>query len=276
MATYAIGDIQGCYDSLQVLLERIQFDPRHDRVWLAGDLVNRGPKSLEVLRWARDLGDRVTAVLGNHDIHLLMRAAGVAGKKKRETLKPIIKASDRDDLIDWLRHQPLIHVQDGFAMVHAGLHPHWAICDAVSLAEQATEILRAHDWRFRISALSSSSNTQWLPNLPKDQRIRATTCVLTKIRTCLSNGDLCHDFAGHPDDAPPGCTPWFAVPEARWRDHCVLFGHWAALGIHVEDRSIALDSGCVWGGKLTAVRLDDRALFQVSAIESEMEAKAAG
>ena len=275
MATYAIGDIQGCFDSLQSLLARIQFNPRRDRVWLAGDLVNRGPKSLDVLRWARDLGDRAISVLGNHDIHLLLRAAGVSGKKKRETLKPVLKAPDRDELIDWLRRQPLIHVEDGFAMVHAGLHPTWTIADAVTLAGEITAYLRAKDWRFRIVRLSSPSTVRWARDLPREQFIRATTSVFTRMRTYRADGELCHSYDGPLEDIPEGYLPWFDVPRASWRDHCVLFGHWAALGLRVAENYIALDSGCVWGGKLTAVRLDDRTIFQVPAVEREMRAVAA-
>lgn len=271
MATYAIGDIQGCYDSLQRLLRAIRFDPDQDRLWLAGDLVNRGPKSLEVLRWARDLGDRVVAVLGNHDIHLLMRAAGVSGKKKRETLHSIIHAPDRDELLGWLRSRPLLHVEDGFAMVHAGLHPSWTIDEAATLAEGISAVLRADDWRFRISRLSSPSNLSWSGDLSRDRAFRMATGILTKIRVCGPDGDSCSGEAGSPFCLPAGWTPWFDAPGARWSDHTVVFGHWAALGLEVDDRYISLDSGCVWGGKLSAVRLEDREVFQVAAAEADDE-----
>ncbi|MCG8416725.1 MAG: symmetrical bis(5'-nucleosyl)-tetraphosphatase [Proteobacteria bacterium] len=271
MATYAIGDIQGCYDSLQVLLEQIQFDPRHDRLWLAGDLVNRGPKSLEVLRWACDLGDRAVTVLGNHDVHLLLRVAGVSGKKKRDTLKQILKAPDRDELIEWLRHRPLIHAEDGYAMVHAGLHPTWSVAEAQRLAGEVTAILRADDWRFRISAIPCRADARWSADLPADQRIRAIFGTLTKMRLCRADGQMFGGFAGPPEEAPDDCSPWFAFPEPSWHDHCILFGHWAALGLRVEERYVALDSGCVWGGQLSAIRLDDRAVFQVAAVESAEE-----
>ena len=270
MATYAIGDIQGCYDSLQRLLACIRFDPRHDRLWLAGDLVNRGPKSLEVLRWARDLGDRVVAVLGNHDIHLLMRAAGVSGKKKRETLKPIIQAPDRDELLGWLRSRPLFHAEDGFAMVHAGLHPRWTVEEAAALSDEISAVLRADDWRFRVVRLSSPSDLAWRKGLSRDRAIRMAIGILTKIRICDPDGDSCSGYTGPPSGAPQGYVPWFDVPGACWTDHTVIFGHWASLGLKVHERYISLDSGCVWGGKLSAVRLDDREVFQVDSVETAM------
>lgn len=271
MATYAIGDIQGCYDSLQLLLDLIEFDPRQDRLWLAGDLVNRGPKSLEVLRWARSLGDRVVAVLGNHDTHMLLRAAGIAGKKKRETLDSILRAPDRDELIDWLRHQPLLHVENGFAMMHAGLHPAWSIADAQALNDEICAALRADDWRFRVPRLLCSSSQQWSPDLPAVAQLGAATQVFTKIRTCQLNGDMCCGYTGPRNGAPEGCVPWFDVPDAHWRDHCVVFGHWAALGFSISEQHISLDSGCVWGGRLSAVRLEDSAMFQVPAVETQAQ-----
>lgn len=267
MATYAIGDIQGCYDTLQRLLELIEFDADGDRLWLAGDLVNRGPRSLDVLRWARGLGDRAVAVLGNHDTHLLRRTAGVTGKKKRDTLDAVLEAPDRDELVDWLRHRPLIHVDDGFAMMHAGLHPTWSIADAQALSDEVCAVLQADDWRARLPEVLDHRSAQWRRDLPGSERLAAATNVFTRIRTCRSNGDMCRKFAGPKDQAPAGCIPWFELPDARWRDHQVLFGHWAALGFTRSDHHASLDSGCVWGGKLSALRLDDSTLFQVAALE---------
>jgi len=268
MATYAIGDIQGCYDSLQLLLDLVGFDPDRDRVWLAGDLVNRGPKSLEVLRWARSLGDRAVAVLGNHDTHMLLRVAGIAGKKKHETLDAVLRAPDRVELIDWLRHQPLLHVENGFAMTHAGLHPSWSIAEATALNDKICAVLRADDWCFRVSRLLCDSSRNWSPELPELEQLEAATRVFTKIRTCLPNGDMCCGYTGPRDDTADRCMPWFDAPDARWLDHRVIFGHWAALGFSISDQHISLDSGCVWGGNLSAVRLEDSAMFQVAAVES--------
>lgn len=267
MATYAIGDIQGCFDSLQQLLQAIQFDPDRDRVWLVGDLVNRGPKSLQVLRWARDMGDRISAVLGNHDLHLLMRAAGVASKRKRDTINKVLNAHDRGSLIDWLRRRPLVHVEGEFAMFHAGLHPSWTVAQARSLASEIEDILRADDWYALINVLAGTEYLDWSEDLPMEDRLCATLAVLTRMRACTADGRHCRDFTGSPDEVPTGCMPWFAVPNARWRDHTVIFGHWAALGLHMDNRCIGLDTGCVWGGSLTAVRLDDREIIQVPRAE---------
>lgn len=265
MATYLIGDIQGCFDTLQRLLQQIRFEPTRDRLWLVGDLVNRGPRSLQVLRWARDLGDRIVAVLGNHDLHLLLRVVGAARKKKRDTLDKALNARDRDALIHWLRHRPLIHVEGGFAMVHAGLHPAWSIPDAVALADEVSSMLRADDWRTRIADIQGDPPA-WSEELTGAPRARAIAGVLTRMRVCTARGQM-YDFAGPPAQAPAGHVPWFALPEARWRDHRVVFGHWSALGLHIDEHCMGLDTGCVWGGMLTALRLDDEQIFQVPSVE---------
>lgn len=270
MATYAIGDIQGCFDSLSKLISYIGFDPRTDRLWLVGDLVNRGPKSLEVLRFVRDLGDRATCVLGNHDMHLLCQAAGISRHKKRDTLQAVLEAPDRDELIDWLRHRPVMHVEDGQVLVHAGLHPDWTIDDARALADEICARLRAPDWRDQISVLKSKKKTPaWARDLSTKKRLRAASSVFFTMRACRADGTLCEDFAGPIDQTPDDCIPWFAVPDARWRDHEheVIFGHWAMLGLYHGDQVLGLDTGCVWGGWLTAVRLDDGEIFKVPSKE---------
>ncbi len=267
MATYAIGDIQGCYDSLQALLHRIEFDPNNDCVWLVGDLVNRGPKSLEVLRWARQLGDRVVAVLGNHDVYLLLRAAGATKKKKLDTLDPVLAAPDRDELIDWLRERPLIHREHGYTMIHAGLHPAWTCQQATLFAAEVQALLRATDWRARIGYLPSQRTHRWHPYLFGFQRLQAITSVFISLRACRADGQMHRKFSGPPDNIPPGYMPWYAVPEACWRNERILFGHWAALGLHCDDHCVGLDTGCVWGGQLTAFRLEDGHIEQVTAVE---------
>jgi bis(5'-nucleosyl)-tetraphosphatase (symmetrical) len=267
MATYVIGDIQGCFASLQLLLQRIGFDPNQDRIWLVGDLVNRGPGSLNVLRWARELGERAVVVLGNHELHLLALAAGAAEKKKRSTLKKVLNAYDREELIDWLRRLPLIHVEGDFVMVHAGLHPSWSIAEATSLAQEVSAVLCADDWHRRITDIARSAPPPWSADLPAGERVAATAGVLTKGRLFTGKGRPRYDFAGSLDEVPPDCTPWFAIPHARWHGHQVLFGHWAALGLYMDENCIGLDSGCVWGRELTAVRLEDRQIFQVASVE---------
>jgi bis(5'-nucleosyl)-tetraphosphatase (symmetrical) len=235
MATWAIGDVQGCFATLTRLLARIKFSDE-DRVWLLGDLVNRGPASLAVLRWARSLGDRARAVLGNHDVHLLARADGSAGPKRRDTLDEVLRAPDRDALLDWLRMQPFVHRTQNRLLVHAGLLPAWSADDAEREARAAEEALRARR--------------------PLPPSVRA----FTRLRTVYPDGRMNDEFSGPPGDAPERCVPWFAHPQRRSSDATVIFGHWAALGVHVSPTAIGLDSGCVWGHGLTALDLDGGAL----------------
>ncbi len=267
MATWAIGDVQGCMRSLERLLERIDFDAARDRLWLVGDLVNRGPRSADVLRWARAQGDAVTAVLGNHDLHLLARAAGAAGAKKRDTLDDVLGAADRDALIEWLRARPLVHVEAGWLMVHAGLHPRWSAPRARALAAELEAGLRGEAWRTWIAQLVGKG-PPWRDELTGAARLRSLLGYFVRLRTCDATGAPDVDFDGHPDEAPRGHRPWFALPSPAWADHTVVFGHWAALGLRLGPGHCGLDSGCVWGHALTALRLDDRRVVQVEAAEA--------
>jgi bis(5'-nucleosyl)-tetraphosphatase (symmetrical) len=228
---------------LERLLRQVAFDPARDRVWLVGDLVNRGPRSLAVLRWAMGLGDCLTCVLGNHDLHLLARSWEVAHQKSRDTLGEVLSAPDRRELLEWLRMRPLLHHEGPWVMVHAGLLPSWTVAEAEKHARDAE------------SALRSSDPRPFLASWPRPVK------VLANIRTCRADGTMCSEYKGGPDGAPPGCLPWFRHPHARG-DATVIFGHWAALGFQRGDGYLALDSGCVWGEKLTAVRLEDGAVFQ--------------
>lgn len=261
MATYAIGDIQGCFDTLQALLDRCGFDPRADRLWLAGDLVNRGPQSLEVLRWARDLDARVVCVLGNHDLHLLARWTGLSSPRGRDTLASIFEAPDAEELLSWLRERPFLHREGGFTMVHAGLDPRWTLAQARELASELEEALRGPSWHEVLRA-DPEPAAAWHPDLAESERRRGSATVMTRIRTCGEDGRLCAAFSGPPEDAPGGCHPWFAHPRRRARPDTLVFGHWAALGFRRAPGYLALDSGCVWGGALTAVRLEDGRVFQ--------------
>lgn len=269
MTTYAVGDLQGCYRTLQKLLKRIEFDPANDTLWLVGDLVNRGPRSLDVLRWARDLGDRIVAVLGNHDLHLLARAEGLVEKRKGDTLDDVLKAKDRDDLLGWLRGLPFVHRENGFLLVHAGLHPAWSVETIDRLARDAEARMRSEGSAFlaKIAGrLKDGEATE--PGLSRDlvETLRAVA-TFTRIRTCHDDGTPCTGFSGPPREAPPGCRPWFQVPGRRTASETVVFGHWSALGLHVEARLLALDTGCVWGNDLSAVRLSDRMVFQQSFVD---------
>jgi bis(5'-nucleosyl)-tetraphosphatase (symmetrical) len=261
MATYAIGDIQGCHRTLERLLRRIRFDPAADRLWLVGDLVNRGPRSLEVLRWARGLGARARLVLGNHDLHLIGRVLGLRREKARDTLDDVLEAEDRDELIGWLRHQPFVHYEAPYLMVHAGLLPQWSPEDALELAAEAQSLLRGDDPRDVFQALRDEPG-RWRPGLPRRERLTHALRAFTTLRTCSADGRPCGGFSGPPEQAPHGCVPWFEAPGRRASAATVVCGHWATLGLRVRPNLLALDTGCVWGGSLSAVRLEDRAVFQ--------------
>ena len=263
MATYAIGDIQGCFETLTRLLERVGLNPRRDRIWLVGDLVNRGPRSLDVLRWAYTFGDRLTAVLGNHELNLLAAAAGIRKIKPRDTLEEILVAPDREQLLEWLACRPLVHVEEPFVLVHAGLLPAWSVVQARELAAEVESELRSEDRVHVLNALFEDPNPlSWNESLSGTERLRAITNVLTRMRTCTKEGRMCLDFSGPPDAAPSGCIPWFDLPTRSRRSETVICGHWAALGLRLEGNLMAIDTGCVWGGALTAIRLEDRKIFQ--------------
>ncbi len=266
MARYAIGDVQGCMATLERLLAAIAYDPGRDQLWLVGDLVNRGPRSLDVLRWAVAQGERVTAVLGNHDLHLLARLAGAAKAKKRDTLDAVLAAPDRDELADWLRRRPLVHVEDGWLLVHAGVHRAWSIDVVRALAGEVEAGLRGDDWRQTIAATVGAAPT-WRPGRTGAERLRAILGYLVRVRMCQADGDALPDYDGPPAEAPAGALPWYALAPQALTTHTAVFGHWAAHGAAIGDRWIATDSACVWGGELTAVCLDDRRLTSVPALE---------
>lgn len=267
MATYAIGDIHGCFETLKRLLRRIAFDPRQDRLWLVGDLVNRGPRSLEVLRWAVEQDDRIVVVLGNHDLHLLARAAGVAEAKRRDTLEALLAAPDRDDLLRWLRHRAFVHREGEFLLVHAGLFPSWSPDDAERLARKVEARLRSDEGPSLLARGDQKTAERWQDGLAGLERARVALAGFARLRTLDEHERLCPDFSGPPRQAPKGCRPWFSVSGRKSAGVTVIFGHWAALGLLLEDGLAALDTGCIWGRELTALRLDDWRLFQEPADE---------
>jgi bis(5'-nucleosyl)-tetraphosphatase (symmetrical) len=262
MATYAIGDVQGCSQPLHRLLDRIQFNPQHDRLWFVGDLVNRGPDSAGVLRLIKALGPAASVVLGNHDLFLLAAAQDIVALRPKDTIQDVLNASDRHELIEWLGRRPLYHRERSFVMVHAGLLPQWSVEDAVLFAEEIEHTLAGSESRCFLKELFHGSPRRWEESLTGIARMTAATRVLTRIRTCTITGEL-SGFSGPLDDVPPGYFPWFRVPHRRNRDGTIITGHWAALGLHFEDNYWGIDSGCVWGRTLTAVRLEDRTVFQV-------------
>jgi bis(5'-nucleosyl)-tetraphosphatase (symmetrical) len=262
MAVYAIGDVQGCGDELRRLVDRLRFDPAADTLWFVGDLVNRGPASAAVLRFVRGLGDRAVTVLGNHDLHLLACAYGVRKAKDSDTLRDVLRARDRDELVEWTASRPLLHRTDDYVLVHAGLHPSWDATRALAVAAEAEQALH-HDPRETIAALrEAQAPPQWHDGLKGADRLRAAVAIFTRIRTCTADGTLDLDFAGPPEKAPHGRRAWFDWPCAFAEEVTVVAGHWSALGLRVEPHVVALDTGCVWGGSLTAIRLDDGRVFQ--------------
>ena len=273
MSTYAIGDIQGCYDSLQRLLERCAFDPSTDRLWLVGDLVNRGPHSLKTLRLIKSLGPAAITVLGNHDLYLLMVAEGGAKfRGKDDTLQEILDAPDCDELLHWLRQQPLCHTEDEYCLVHAGLLPQWTATRARELAREVEITLQGPDFREFILNLWGSEPAGWSDTLSSWPRLRVIVNAMTRMRFCTLDGVMEFKVKGKLANAPPGHVPWFDLPGRKSADSVLVTGHWSALGLKVTPNLLALDSGCLWGGPLTAIRLEDRALFQVDSSPEEIRA----
>lgn len=260
MAVYAIGDIQGCLEPLQRLLQRLDFAPERDSLWLTGDLVNRGPESLAVLRFVRSLGERARFVLGNHDLHLLAVWCGDARLKPRDSLHQVLDAPDAPELMNWLRQQPLLYEQPGldYVLVHAGVPPCWTLNEARARAAEVEAALRAPDPRPYFRALYGNEPALWSEDLRGMDRLRFITNAFTRMRYCDEQGRLLLDFKGPPEQRPQGYLPWFGVPGRRQRDGwpTVVCGHWSALGFHHDRGVIALDTGCLWGGELTALRLD--------------------
>nr|XP_061797953.1 bis(5'-nucleosyl)-tetraphosphatase, symmetrical-like [Nerophis lumbriciformis] len=268
MATYVIGDVHGCFDALARLLDQIALDYDHDDLWLTGDLVNRGPKSLRVLRWARAthqrMGDRFVAVLGNHDLHLLACARGLAKQRAKDTLERVLKAKDRDQLLSWLTSRPLLHRQQKTLLVHAGLLPEWKPKQAEQLARAIEQRLRG-DQADPLLSFHPSNPSAELDS--ETEPLRAALAVMTRLRTLDPQGQP-NSYSGPPATAPKGHTPWFEIAGRGSLKAEVICGHWAALGVHLAPGISALDSGAAWGGRLTALRLEDRRLFQVEALET--------
>ena len=264
MAEYAIGDLQGCFAPLEELLDAFAFDRARDRLWFVGDLVNRGPDSLACLRFVKGLGDAAVTVLGNHDLHLLCVAQGVERARARDTLDAVIAAPDRDELLDWLRTRALFHVDGPYAMVHAGLLPQWSVAKAASLAREVEAVLSAPGYRDFLAQLYGDQPRSWDENLRGMDRLRVIVNAMTRLRVCDASGEMALAFKGEPGESPGGWMPWFDVPRRASATHAIVCGHWSALGLRVEANLLSLDSGCVWGRALSAVRLSDRRVYQVA------------
>ena len=261
MAIYAIGDLQGCYDPFRELLDTLHFDPANDKLWLTGDLVNRGPKSLKTLRFVRSLGDAAIAVLGNHDLHLLALANGKLSNISRfETLQKILAASDRDELLDWLRRRPLAHYDAELdtLLVHAGTHPAWSVKNTLARAAEVEDALRGDKYTVLLGKMYGNTPTVWSNKLTGYKRLRFIVNVLTRMRMLTGNMRLNFAHSGSPYRARKNLIPWYDIDAPDRAGTRIAFGHWSALGLVVLPDLISLDTGCVWGRQLTAVRLDTR------------------
>lgn len=273
MRTYAIGDLQGCAHEAQLLLDRIEDDAAGEaRILFVGDLINRGPDSLSALRRVKALsessGGRVEALLGNHDLHLIAVAVGAQEVSRSDTLDAILAAPDRDELIDWLRRRPLALLVDAHLLVHAGVAPEWDAARTVELAGEVEAVLRGDGWIEFLRQMYGNEPNRWDESLRGADRLRCIVNALTRMRLCEPDGSM--DFKHKESESGPegsGLLPWFDLPQRRTRDVTVVFGHWSALGLVLRPNLVGLDSGCVWGGKLTAVCLDDRRLLQVDCPE---------
>jgi len=246
------------------LLDALRFDEKRDTLWFVGDLVNRGPESLACLRFVKSLGDRAIAVLGNHDLHLVCVAEGAQKSRKRDTLEEVLAAPDLDELTHWIRHRPLLHVEGGFVLVHAGLIPEWTVGNAQALAREVQAALRAKDYLRFLQRMYGDEPARWDDSLEGWDRLRVITNAMTRLRVLHPDGTMALGYKGEPGEATTGLTPWFDAPRRKSRDHAIVCGHWSALGLAIRDDLLSLDSGCVWGRALTAVRLEDREVFSVA------------
>lgn len=267
MAIYAIGDVQGCHTELRLLLDACRFDPARDQVWFTGDLVNRGPHSLETLRLIRSLGEAAVAVLGNHDLHLLAVAHGVSRTKHKDTFGDVLGAADRDELLDWLRRRPLLHRAGELYLIHAGLPPQWSVDAAARHAREVETVLAGEQAEELFRQMYGDQPDIWSETLAGWGRLRFITNCLTRMRYCDRQGRLDFHQKGGPGSQPPHLLPWFQVPGRASAGTRILFGHWSTLGFYDADEVVCLDTGCLWGGELTALRLDGAAeRFRVASL----------
>ena len=260
MAIYAIGDVQGCFTQLQTLLDKIKFNPAKDTLWFAGDIINRGPDSLETIRFIKSLGDRAITVLGNHDLHLLAVANGRGKQGKKDTIKDILNAPDRKELLDWLILQPLMHYdkKHNVCMVHAGIHPQWSIQQALSYAAEVETVLRGKKSHEFFHHMYGDKPPKWSEKLKGWDRLRFITNVFTRMRYCDEELHLALRDKGAPGKQPPGIHPWFEFENQQIKDTGIIFGHWSTLPNPGIENLYPLDTGCLWGGKLTAIKVNKK------------------
>ncbi len=268
---YLIGDLQGCCDALERLLAHAGFSPSRDRLYLLGDLVNRGPASLATLRRLQSLGDAATSVLGNHDLHLLAVAHGVREPSRGDTFQDVLQAPDRTALLEWLRHQHLALHAHGWLMVHAGVAPQWDLALTLTLAREVEQALRGPEPQAFLRSMYGNEPSRWSDDLKGDARLRFAVNAFTRLRFCKPDGALDFSVKEGLDAAPPGYLPWFDMPQRRTADISIAFGHWSTLGLLNRPDLVALDTGCVWGGRLSAMRLDgiERTVIQIDCEQAQ-------
>lgn len=274
MSTYLIGDVHGCLDELLALLVQVNFDPQQDTLWLTGDLVARGPDSLDVLRYVRSLGSAVRMVLGNHDLHLLAVYAGISRNKPKDRITPLLEAADADELINWLRRQPVLQVDDELKLImaHAGITPQWDIETAKICAREVEMVLSSDSYPLFLDAMYGDMPNNWSPELTGLARLRFSTNALTRMRFCFPNGQLDMICKDTPDNAPAPLKPWFDLPRRVDPEYSIIFGHWASLeGKGVPEGIYGLDTGCCWGGDLTLLRWEDKRYFTQHSFKVEAE-----
>lgn len=271
MTTYAIGDLQGCLAPLQRLLDAVNFDPAADKLWLCGDLINRGPDSLGCLRFVKSLGDSAETVLGNHDLHLLAVAAGARAAAPKDTLEEILNVADAAELLDWLRKRPVMLVESNgpHVMSHAGIYPLWDKQTALSEAAYLETALREDDYRDLFGFMYGNSPDTWKPGRDREKRLRFAINAFTRMRYCKPNGELNFKEKNRPGTQPAPLTPWYEVPGRKHADMTVIFGHWSTVGTPSAHNVVALDSGCVWGGFLSAYALETGIFTQVRCAQSQ-------
>lgn len=271
MATYIIGDLHGCFDEFQAILKQADFDPQFDELWLTGDLIARGDKSLECLRFVKNLGKRATVVLGNHDLHLLATLEGIKAVKEKDKVGAILDAEDRVELQNWLRNRPLIavHPTHNFVLVHAGLSPEWDWATAQACAKETEAVLQSECYRDLLTGMYGNSPDRWSENLSGMARWRYTINVCTRMRFCYHDKRLDFDCKLPVNEAPEELKPWFECDNSMFAQRPIIFGHWASLiGYPTPSTVYALDTGCVWGNHLTMIRWEDKKIFTQERIKN--------
>jgi bis(5'-nucleosyl)-tetraphosphatase (symmetrical) len=268
---YLIGDLQGCCSALENLLSHLDFSPSRDHLYFLGDLINRGPASLQTLRRLQGMGHSATCLLGNHDLHFLAVAHGTRSLNRNDTLNELLDAPDRAHLVDWLRGQRLAVFEHGWLMVHAGVVPQWHLGDVLALASQVEQRLRGSDLAEFLQVMYGNDPNRWDASLAGDARLRFVVNVLTRIRFCTLDGALDMSTKDGQADVPPGLCRWFEAPQRQTSEVPIAFGHWSTLGLMAQPHLLSLDTGCVWGGKLTAARLSEGSaeIFQVECEQAQ-------